>query len=70
MSEAADAVDGDEVARAGATVAKSVESRDAGAEQGSGLDRVKLVRHMRDSSRASTDLVLRRRAAASKDDSS
>src|SRR5208337_2837510 len=48
MPEAADAMNGDEIAGAGAAVAKSVESRDAGAEQGGRLDGVERVRHMRD----------------------
>ena len=48
MAEAADAVDGDDVARARAGVAKRVEGGDAGAQQRRRFDRVEIVRHMRD----------------------
>ena len=47
MAEAADAVDGDDVAGAGAGMAKRVEGGDAGAEQRRRLDGVELVGHMR-----------------------
>ena len=48
MAEAADAVDGDDVAGAGAGMAKRVEGGDAGAEQRRRFDRVEIVRHVRD----------------------
>src|SRR5208337_2752650 len=48
MPEAADTVDGDEIAGAGAAVAERIERGDAGAKQGRRLDRVEIVGRMRD----------------------
>ena len=48
MPEAANAVNGDEIAGTGARVAQRVEGRDARAGQGRGLDRVESLGHMGD----------------------
>jgi hypothetical protein len=48
MAEAANALDGDDVACTGAGMAKSVEDSDAGAEERCGLGRIEALRDWRD----------------------